>query len=119
MQINVKREKIKNYIFLHIILLIFSFCGVFSKLAGSSDFLSLKFCLFYGLSIFILGIYAIMWQQVLKRFSLTTAFINKAITIVWGIVWGVLFFKEQITVNMIIGAIVVFIGVSLVVVSDE
>ena len=58
-------------------------------------------------------------KQILKKFSLTTAFINKAITIVWGMLWGVLFFKEQITVNMIIGAIIVFIGVSLVVISDE
>lgn len=114
-----KKEKIKNYIFLHIILLGFSFCGVFSKLAGSSDFLSFKFCMFYGISIVILGIYALLWQQVLKRFSLTTAFINKAITIVWGIVWGALFFHEKITINMILGAIVVFIGVSLVVMSDE
>ena len=55
-----KKEKIKNYIFLHIILLGFSFCGVFSKLAGSSDFLSFKFCMFYGISIVILGIYAFL-----------------------------------------------------------
>lgn len=111
--------KIKDYILLHTLLFAFSFCSVFSKLAGSNEFLSFKFCLFYGISIIILGIYALLWQQILKKFSLTTAFINKAITIVWGMLWGVLFFKEQITVNMIIGAIIVFIGVILVVISDE
>ena len=116
---NVKKEKIKNYIFLHIILIIFYFCSVFSKLAGQSEFLSFEFCIFYGISIAILGIYAIFWQQILKRFSLTVAFINKAITIVWGILWGAMFFKEQITTNMIIGAVIVFVGVSLVVMSDE
>lgn len=116
---NVKKEKIKNYIFLHIILIIFSFCSVFSKLAGQSEFLSFEFCIFYSISIAILGIYAIFWQQILKRFSLIVAFINKAITIVWGILWGAMFFKEQITTNMIIGAVIVFVGVSLVVMSDE
>ena len=88
---------------------------MFSKLAAQNDFLSIKFCLFYGISILILGVYAILWQQVLKRFSLTTAFFNKAVTIIWGMLWGILFFKETITLNMIIGAIIVLIGVGLVV----
>lgn len=112
-------KKINKYIYLHLLLFLFSFCGVFSKLAARNEFLSFKFCLFYGISISILGIYAIFWQQILKKFSLTTAFLNKAITIVWGIIWGAIFFKEKITITMIIGAIIVFIGVSLVVMSDE
>ena len=108
-------KKTNKYIYLHLLLFLFSLCGVFSKLAAQNEFLSLKFCLFYGASILILGIYAILWQQILKKFSLTTAFFNKAVTIIWGMLWGVLFFKETITINMIIGTIVVLIGVGLVV----
>ena len=63
----------------------------------------------------ILGIYAIFWQQILKKFTLTTAFFNKAVIVIWGMIWGTLFFKEKITLNMIIGAIIVLIGISLVV----
>lgn len=110
-----KNKKINSYIFLHILLLFFSFCGVFSKLASQNEILSIKFIIFYVISILILGIYAILWQQVLKKFSLTTAFFNKAITIIWGMLWGIIFFKETITLNMIIGAIIVLIGVGLVV----
>ena len=113
------KSKIKNYIWLHILLFIFSFCGVFSKLAANESFLSYKFCLFYGISLLILTIYAVLWQQILKRFNLTTAFLNKAITIFWGIIWGVCFFKETVKITMIIGSIIVFIGVSLVVIPDE
>lgn len=113
------KSKIKDYIFLHILLIVFSLCSVFSKLAASKDFLSFEFCMFYGISIIILGIYALLWQQILKRFTLTTAFLNKAVTIIWGIVWGALIFGEAITIQMIIGAIIVFIGVSLVVIADE
>lgn len=108
-------KKVNKYVLLHLLLFFFSFCGVFSKLAATNDFLSFKFCMFYGISILILGIYAILWQQILKRFSLTTAFFNKAVTIIWGMLWGAIFFKERITINMIIGTIVVLIGIGLVV----
>ena len=110
-----KMKKVNKYLYLHILLFFFSFCGVFSKFASQNEFLSMKFIIFYGISILILGIYAILWQQILKKFSLTTAFFNKAITIIWGMLWGIIFFKEAITINMIIGAIIVLIGVGLVV----
>ena len=89
------------------------------ELDFSSGFFSFKFILFYGLMVFILGVYAIFWQQLLKYVPLTTAFCNKAVGIVWGILWGVLFFKEQIKLNMIIGAVIVIIGVVIVVKADE
>lgn len=108
-------KKINNYILLHLLLFLYSFCGVFSKLASHYDFLSWQFCVFYGISLLILGIYAIAWQQILKKFKLTTAFFNKAVTIIWGMLWGILFFKEVVTWNMVLGAIVVLVGIGLVV----
>lgn len=105
----------KKYILLHLLLLFFSFCSVFSKLAAQYEFLSLQFCLFYGISILILGIYAILWQQIIKKMPLVVAFLNKAITIIWGMIWGALIFQEKITINMIIGCVIVIIGVVLVV----
>lgn len=108
-----------KYIVLHIILVLFSFCGVLSKSASGAEFLSLRFCVFYGLMIFILGVYAIVWQQLLKYFNLSTAFCNQAVTIIWGMLWGKLFFCETIKWNMILGAVIVIAGVILVVKSDE
>ena len=66
-----------------------------------------------------LGFYAIVWQQIIKHLPLNTAYANKAVTIIWGILWGFLFFDEQIKWNMIVGAVVVIIGVILVVMADE
>ena len=43
--------------------------------------------------------------------SLTTAFANKAATVVWGIVWGKLFFGESITIGKLVGAFLVILGV--------
>lgn len=113
------KYKIKDYMLLHILLFAFSLCSVFSKLAASKEFLSFEFCLFYGISIIVLGIYALLWQQILKKFTLTTAFLNKAVTIIWGIVWGTLIFGEPVKIQMIIGGLIVFVGVSLVVMADE
>ena len=109
----------KAFVLLHAILLLYSFCSVFSKLASQQDFLSLPFILFYGLVIVVLGVYAILWQQVRKKMPLTTAFSNKAVVIVWGMLWGALFFGEQIKWYMIVGSIIIFAGVVLVVSDDE
>lgn len=112
-------HNVKNYILLHAVIFLLSLGGIASKTAATKEFLSFEFIFFYGLVIINLGIYALAWQQVLKRIPLTTAFCNKAVTIIWGMIWGALIFGEQITVNMIIGAVIVLIGVCLVVTSDE
>lgn len=110
---------LKYFLLLHILIAFNSFSGVCSKLAAQNEFLSLRFCLLYGCVILILFVYAIVWQQILKHIPLTTAFCNKAIGIVWGITWGVLIFKEQIKLNMLIGAAIVILGVIIVVKSDN
>lgn len=103
----------KTYIALHLLLMLYSISGVFSKLAASYSFMSLEFMTLYALMILILGIYAIGWQQILKRMPLTTAFSNKAATVVWGIVWGVVIFSENLTCPKIVGGILIIVGVIL------
>lgn len=112
-------SKLKTMLMLHLMLMIFSASGICSKLAGGEPFFSLKFCFYYGIIIAILGLYAIGWQQIIKRMPLTTAFANKAVTVVWGLVWGAVFFREEITVGKLIGAALVVIGVVIFAKSDE
>ncbi|MDD3187668.1 MAG: transporter [Bacilli bacterium] len=107
-------RKFKDLFSLHILLFFFSLTSVFSKLASNEIFLSFKFILYYGISILILGVYAVMWQQILKKFSLSFAFINKGITVIWGMVFGYFIFSEGITINMIIGSVIVLVGISMV-----
>lgn len=108
---NDKKFSIGAFILLQIALLIVSFGAVCSKMAGRQEFLSLSFFLFYGALILILFVYAIIWQQVLKRISLVVAYACKGIGIIYSILWGVIFFKEEITWKMIAGAVLVLIGV--------
>ena len=66
----------------------------------------------------VLGIYAIGWQQVIKRMPLTSAYANKAVTIVWGIIWGALLFHESVTPLKLLGAAIVLVGVVLFSLAD-
>ena len=111
--------KIKYFIILHIELVLFSLSGVCSKMAGKYDFMSKEFIFYYGLVLLNLAVYAIVWQQIIKKLPLNTAYANKAIMVVWGMIWGVIFFGEKITWNMVVGGIIVIIGVITVVQADK
>ena len=106
-------KKMKSILLLHIFIMIYSMTGVLSKMAAGESFLSFKFCLLYGLMIMLLGVYAIGWQQIIKNIPLTTAFANKAVTTIWGLIWGMLIFKESITLGKIAGVVLVAVGVIL------
>ena len=71
------------------------------------------FILLYGGMLVILFIYAIGWQQILKRLSLSMAFANKAVTVIWGMVWGFFIFGESVSALNIWGAAMVVVGVVL------
>ena len=103
---------------LHVLLLVYSLCGFFSKNAARQPFMSFEFCAFYAGMLAILVIYAIGWQQILKRLPLTVAFANKAVTVIWGIVWGAVFFQEPVTPLMIVGAAIVMAGIVLFSIAD-
>ena len=108
---NDKKFSIGAFVLLQIALFILSFGAVCSKMAGRQEFLSFPFFAFYGTLLLILFVYAILWQQVLKRISLVVAYACKGVGIIYGILWGVIFFKEEVTWKMIVGAVLVLIGV--------
>lgn len=112
-------KKIKPYLMLHLIILLYSMSGILSKTASGKPFLTLDFILLYGGVLLIMGVYAILWQQVIKNIPLNVAYANKAVTLIWGMVWGTLIFKEHISLSNIIGAVVVLAGVILMVTGGE
>jgi drug/metabolite transporter (DMT)-like permease len=104
---------------LHASLLVSSLSGVCSKYAAGHDFFSKEFILWYAVIVALMFIYALSWQQILKRVPLTVAYANRPVNLIWGMIWGRFLFHEKITWNMIIGALVIFFGIFLVVTSDE
>lgn len=107
------KSSTKAFVALHLLLAIYSMSNVFSKLAADEPFLSWGFVLYYGLVLLVLFVYAIGWQQIIKRMPLTAAYANKAVTIVWGIIFGMLLFGETVSVPMVVGALVIVAGIVL------
>lgn len=99
-------------------MLLFSLSSVCAKLAGQYDFLSTGFILYYGAVIGLLGVYALLWQQIVKRMPLTSAYAGKAVTVVWGMMWGYFLFDENITLLQCVGAVVIMAGVVLFACAD-
>ena len=113
------KKKVQSYIALHSLLLIFSLSGFFSKKASLEEPFSSRFLFYYFIVLAIMAIYAIGWQQVIKKIPLTTAYANKAVCTIWGMIWGSCFFNETVSLKRLIGAAVVIIGIVVVVQSDE
>jgi multidrug transporter EmrE-like cation transporter len=106
-------SRAKNYLGIHLFLMLYSTGAIFSKLAGRNELFSLPFLLLYGVQILILFLYAVGWQQFIKRMPLSAAYANKAVTVVWGCIWGILIFQEHISAGKLIGGILVLAGVAL------
>ena len=113
-----KRSDFKYIVVLHLILAVYSLTGVASKFAAGEELLSMKFILLYGIVLFGLFLYAVAWQQIIKHMPLITAYANKGVTVIWGIVWGSLIFSERITVKHLIGACIIIAGIVLIVTAD-
>ena len=109
-----KKNLIKNILILQAIIGVYTLSTVTAKFASNYDFLSFHFILFYGIEILILGVYAILWQQIIKKFEISVAYANRAMALLWSILWAIVFFKETITIKNVIGVIIVIIGTIIV-----
>ena len=109
-----KRITFKQLILLQGVVLIYTSSGIFAKLASGEAVFSWKFILFYAAEIAVLGIYALLWQQIIKRVDLSIAYANRAIALIWSMLWAFIFFHEQITPKNIIGVVIVVIGTIIV-----
>lgn len=114
-----KAGNLPLFLGLHASLLVSSLSGVCSKYAARHEFFSKEFLLWYSAIVVLMFVYAISWQQILKRMPLTVAYANRPVNLIWGMIWGYFLFSEKITWNMIFGAAVIFFGIYLVVTSDE
>lgn len=108
-------RKLKTWLILQVAMLIYSLSSICSKMAGGQSGLTMEFVLWCGGLIVSMGVYALLWQQVLKQMPLTTAYAGKAMVILWGIFWGWLLFGEGVSLRILTGAAVVMAGVYLMV----
>lgn len=109
-----RRPSAGSFLLLHISFLIYSFGSVFAKTAAVSGLLTPRFLLFAFFELLTLCVYALLWQQTLSRFKLTTAFANKGVVVIWNLIWAALLFGERITPENLIGTTLVIVGIVVV-----
>ncbi len=108
-----KSNRPKILLLLSLSLVIQSLSSLFIKYAGKYETLSREFLFFYFLAIVCLGVFAIMWQFLLELIPLTTAYLRKGILYILILIWSVILFKEQVTINNIIGSIIIIAGICI------
>lgn len=108
----------KNIIILQAVIIIYTVSSVVAKFATGKELFSFSFFLFYGIEIMVLGVYALLWQQMIKKFDLSIAYANRAMALLWSALWAVILFKDSLSVKQIIGILIVIAG-TIVVNSDK
>ena len=103
-------NKIIQILILQFAVMIYSINTVVAKFVSNEVFGSPKFLMLYFLEFCVLGVYAIFWQQLIKRFELSIAYANKAMTLLWSLLWSIVIFHEGVTLPKIAGVILVIIG---------
>ncbi|MCR5557495.1 MAG: transporter [Butyrivibrio sp.] len=106
-----KKIRIADFLQLQGAVIVYSLSTVAAKLASEHEFLSFKYILFFGLEFVILALYAVIWQQVIKKFQLSIAIANKATTLLWSMLWNFIIFSTGITPLKVVGVLIVVIGV--------
>lgn len=104
-----KRITMKDILILQLIIMIYTFSSICAKLASGQETL-FWLLLFTGLEFLCLAVYAILWQQAIKKFDLSVAYANRAMVLLWSMIWAVLVFHDTITLKNILGVALVIAG---------
>lgn len=103
----------KRYLALVGVNFVYACTSIFTKMASRQEMLSWPWLLWIAGAVGVMGIYAILWQQVLKRVELSTAYMFKGTGMIFGLLIAWLILGEQITVNNMIGAAIIITGIAL------
>ena len=93
--------------------LVYACESVFVKLASAQEQFSLKYFLFLACAVCVLGIYAIVWQQIIKRIPIAEAYMFKGTALIFVLLISALFLGEGITLFNVLGAAMIVSGIFL------
>ena len=108
-----KMSSARNCLLLISVNLIYACAGICTKMASRYEMLSWPYLLWMAGAIGVIGVYAILWQQIITRIPISTAYMFKGTGLIFGLLFSHLLFSEQITVYNIIGAAIIITGIAL------
>ena len=111
---NGKKISLLMLIVIQMGVILYTTSGICSKMTSNYPAFSLMWLFWIGLEVAALGMYAVFWQQIIKRVDLSVAYANRAFALFWSTLWAVILFREKITPANAIGIVVIFLGIQLV-----
>ena len=87
--------------------------SIFTKLASTQEPMSLPWIACIGGAVAVLGVYAIIWQQIIKRVPVSDAYMFKGSSLIFVMLFSVIFFGDSITQTNVIGAAMIVGGICL------
>lgn len=103
----------KRYLALIGVNLVYACTSIFTKMASQQEMLSLPYLLWIAGAVGVMGVYAILWQQVISRMPLSTAYMFKGTSLIFVLLISALLFGEVITANNVIGSAIIITGIVL------
>jgi multidrug transporter EmrE-like cation transporter len=93
--------------------LLYACVGICTKMASQQEMLSWTYGLWFMAAVAVIALYALLWQQVLRRIELSTAYMFKGTALIFTMLIAALLFGETITVPNIIGSAIIITGIVL------
>ena len=93
--------------------LVYACTSIFTKMASRQNMLSEPYLLWVVGTVGVMGVYAILWQQVIKRMPISTAYMFKGMSLVFVLLISALLFGEAISVSNLIGSAIIITGIVL------
>lgn len=93
--------------------LVYACTYICMKKASPYAFLSAPYILWVAAAIGVMGVYAVLWQQVLARVPLSTAYMFKGTSLIFVLLLSALLFHEGITWQNVLGSFIIVSGIVL------
>ena len=91
--------------------LVYACTYICMKMAAPYAFLSAPYILWVAGAIGVMGVYAVLWQQVLARVPLSTAYMFKGTSLIFVLLLSALLFHEGITWQNVLGSFIIVSGI--------
>lgn len=93
--------------------LIYASTSVFTKMASRQEMLSWPYFLWMVGAIVVMGVYALLWQQIITRLPVSVAYMFKGTSLVFVLLFSAFLFGESITLSNVIGSVIIVFGIIL------
>lgn len=110
-----KKEHRREIIYVLVLYMFYSLIGIIGKYNAETSYVgSIRFWLLLSLQCIGLLLFSLVWQRILKRLQLSIAYLFKGTTIIWAMLLATIIFKETVTINNMIGGVMIIIGIGVV-----